>query len=77
MNTQEQAILLATKAKNTLDKNEGEFSLTFFDGTIQKVKILNINSFYNESGFSCSLTTFTNDINDTTRYDIYELKDIA
>lgn len=77
MNTQEQAIILATKATNTLDKNKGEFSLTFFDDTTRKVKILNINSSYNESGFSCSLTTFTNDINDTTRYDIYELKDIA
>lgn len=77
MNTQEQAIILATKATNMLDKNKGEFSLTFFNRTTQKVKILNINSSYNESGFSCSLTTFTNDINDTTRYDIYELKDIA
>ena len=43
MNTQEQAIILATKATNTLDKNKGEFSITFFDGTKQKVKILNIN----------------------------------
>lgn len=76
MNTQEQAIILATKATNTLDKNKGEFSLTFFDGTTKKVRILNINSSYNESGFSCSITTFTTDINNTTRYDIYELKDI-
>ena len=77
MNTQEQAIILATKATNKLDKNKGEFSLTFFDGTTQKVKILKLNSSYNESGFSCSLKTFTNDINNTTHYDIYELKDIV
>jgi len=76
MNTKEQTIILANKATNTLDKNKGEFTLTFFDGTTEKVKILNINSTYNESVFSCIITTFTTDINSTTRYDIYEIKDI-
>ena len=76
MNTKEQAITLATKATNILDQNNGEFTLTFFDDTTKKVRILNINSAYNENRFSCSITTFTTDINSTTRYDIYELKNI-
>ncbi len=76
MNTKEQAIILATKATDTLDKNKGVFTLTFFDDTKKKVKVLNINSRLDESDFSCILTTFTNDINNTTFYSIYDLKDI-
>jgi hypothetical protein len=76
MNTKEQAIKLATKATDNLDKKKGVFTLTFFDDTKKEVRVLNINSNLDKDGFSCVLTTFTNDINNTTRYDIYDLKDI-
>lgn len=74
MNTKEQAINLAMKATELLDKKKGVFELTFFDNTKTEVKILNINSKLDQKGFSCFLTTFTNDINKTTKYDIYEIK---
>jgi len=75
-NTKEQAIALATKATESLDKKRREFEFTFFDNTKINVRVLNINSTIIENGFSCSIITFTTDINKTTTYNIYDIKDI-
>jgi len=76
MNTREQAIDLAKKATGLLDRKKGVFELTFFDNTTTEVRVLNINSKLDHTGFSCTLTTFTNDVKLTTRHDIYEIQDI-
>lgn len=75
-NTKEKAIALSSKLSETLDDKKGEFTFTFFDNTKIAVRVLNMTSTTDANGFNCFITTFTNDINQTTRYDIYNIKDI-
>ena len=76
MSTKEQTIKLTNKATQILDQKKYVLTLTFFDNTKKDVKVLNINSNLDNNEFSCFLTTFTTDMNKTTTYDIYNLKDV-
>lgn len=76
MNTKQQAITLSCKINNIIDPNKGILNLTFFDNSNKKVMLLKKTSNLTFDGFTCKLDTFTNDINDVTTYDIYEIMDV-
>ena len=76
MNTKEQAIELYQKAGTLIDPNQGVLTLTFFDNSNTKVRLLNMNSNWNAEHFTATLSTFTDNIQNTTEYDIYEIMDI-
>ena len=76
MNTLEEAISLCMKAGNLIGPNQGELTLTFFDDKKIKVKILNKSSHWSKDQFTCILKTFTTDINQTTLYDIFYIKEV-
>jgi len=76
MINKEEAIILATKATDLLSKKEGKFTLTLHDDTIIDVNVLNINSSLKDGNFECNLNAFTNNINESKNYNIYDLKDI-
>ncbi len=76
MNTKEQAIKLCTKVDELIEVKKGELTFTMFDNTKINVRLLHKMSNWTPCEFTCILKIFTNDINQTTLYDIYKLKDV-
>ncbi len=75
-NSRNQAIQISTDIKNNLDTCKGVFELELFNGIKEKVRVLNINSNLTIDSYTCILTTFKNDTNSITTYDIYDIKSI-
>jgi len=77
MNNKEQAMQLSNKVDSIINDKNNFSNLLFFDNSSLDVRLLSMNSRLDSNGlFTCSLETFTNDINLTTTYDIYKIKDI-
>lgn len=76
MNTKEEAIKLSTKVDELIELKKGELTLTMFDNTKINVRLLHKMSNWTPGEFTCILKIFTNDINQTTLYDIYNLKNV-
>ncbi len=76
MNTKEQEIKLCTKVDELNELKIGELTFTMFDKTKINVRLLHKMSNWTPDEFTCILKIFTNDINQTTLYDIYNLKDV-
>ena len=75
-NTREEAITLFEKIEEIKENKKNILILTLFDKTDIEVKLLSLNSTRSENDFSCTIVTFTNNINDATSYDIYDIKDV-
>ena len=75
-NTKESAIKILDKIHNLMNINHGRFTFVFFDGKKIPLNIVSTKSELTMSDFRCEINTFTNDINQTTCYDIYNIKDI-
>lgn len=71
MNTFKQMIELNDKLQSIMDMNNGVVQLTFYEGKEITVRVLSVNTSYNfnEKNYLSTITTFTNDINQTTLYD--------
>jgi len=76
MNTRQQAITISRKIDNLIDPNKGTLRLIFFDNSSIKVIFLRMTSNLTVDEFTCKLDTFTNDINNVTTYDIYNVMDV-
>jgi len=76
MNTRQQAIAISRKIDSLIDPNKGILRLIFFDNSNIKVRFLRMTSNLTVDEFTCKLDTFTNDINNVTTYDIYDIMDI-
>lgn len=73
---------LPVDLQNKFDKikslnKRGFLILTFYDNSKIKVRIKNFSSEINSEGlFICKLKTYTDDKNDLTVYDFYEIKEV-
>lgn len=73
---------LPADLQNKFDKikslsKRGFLILTFYDNSKIKVRIKSFSSEINHEGlFICKLNTYTNDKNDLTVYDFYEIKEV-
>ena len=76
MSTRQQAIAISDKINNLIDPNKGILRLIFFDNSNTKVRFLRKTSNLTIDEFTCNLDTFTNDINNVTTYDIYDIMDV-
>ena len=76
MNTRQQAIAISRKIDSLIDPNKGILRLIFFDNSTIKVRFLRMTSNLTVDEFTCKLDTFTNDINNVTTYDIYDIMDV-
>ncbi|MDY0278796.1 MAG: hypothetical protein RBQ97_12005 [Acholeplasma sp.] len=76
MNTRQQAIAISRKIDSLIDPNKGILRLIFFDNSNIKVRFLRMTSNLTVDEFTCKLDTFTNDINNVTTYDIYDIMDV-
>lgn len=76
MNTRQQAITISRKIDSLIDPNKGTLRLIFFDNSNTKVRFLRMTSNLTVDEFICKLDTFTNDINNVTTYDIYDIMDV-
>lgn len=76
MNSRKQAIVVSLKIDELIDPNKGILRLTFFDNSNIKVRFLRMTSNLTFDEFTCKLDTFTNNINDVTTYDIYDIMDV-
>lgn len=76
MNTRQQAITISRKIDSLIDPNKGILRLIFFDNSNIKVRFLRMSSNLTVDEFTCKLDTFTNDINNVTTYDIYDIMDV-
>jgi len=76
MNTRQQAIAISEKINRLIDPNKGFLRLTFFDNSNIKVMFLRKTSSLSFDEYTCKLDTFTNDINNVTTYDIYDIMDV-
>ena len=72
-NTKEEAIALFEKIEEIKENKNNNLILTLFDKTELEVKLKSLNSKISENNFSCTLVTFTNNANETTSYDIYDI----
>lgn len=75
-NSKEEAIALFEKIEEIKENKNNSLILTLFDKTELKVKLKSLNSNISENNFSCTLVTFTNNMNETTSYDIYDINDV-
>ena len=77
MNTRQQAIDLSVKVDKLIDPKKGILIVTFFDASSKEVRFKHMTSNLTQNSFSCHIETFTNDISQTTTYDIYHIQDIS
>lgn len=75
-NTKEEAIALFEKIEEIKENKNNILILTLFDKTDLEVKLKSLNSKISETNFSCTLVTYTNNMNETTSYDIYDISDV-
>lgn len=78
MNTFEQMFALSDKLHTVMNRNRGLVTLTFYDGRQITVRVISANTDYNfnDKSYTSTITTFTNDINQTTQYDFGTVQDI-
>lgn len=76
MNTRQQAISISRKIDRIIKQNKGLLKLTLYNNSNIKVQFLRITSNLTVDEFTCKLDTFTNDINNVTTYDIYDIMDV-
>ena len=75
-NTIKSAIKILDKIHNLMNINHGQFTFIFHDGSKSTIKFLSAESELTMSDYKCEIKTFTNDINQTTTYNIYDIKDV-
>jgi hypothetical protein len=76
MNTRQQAISISRKIDRIINQNKGLLKLTLYNNSNIKVQFLRMTSNLTVDEFTCKLDTFTNDINNVTTYDIYDIMDV-
>jgi hypothetical protein len=78
MNTLEQAMAIHNKIASLMDKKRGVITLHFYDGRkiTGNVKAGNA-SFGVDKQPSITVTTFTNNIDDTTVHNLFEVQDVS
>jgi hypothetical protein len=59
-----------------MNVNRGIITLTFFDGIEVTGKVLNSSSGGNENGVYGTVTIFTNDINNPTTYNLFDVQEV-
>lgn len=76
MNARQQAISISRKIDRIINQNKGLLKLTLYNNSNIKVQFLRMTSNLTVDEFTCKLDTFTNDINNVTTYDIYDIMDV-
>lgn len=77
MNTFEQVMQLSNKIHSLLNKNRGVVTLHFYDGTTITANVKSSNtSFGVDKQPESFITTFTTDINNTTIYNLFLVREI-
>lgn len=77
MDSLKHSLDIQNKIRSLMDTNNGVITITFFDNTKKTIKILSSNVSGNPINSTGTITTFSDNINETTDYNIQDIKDVS